>query len=72
MTSPCRSCSLQHADKNNAACMQCSRRVAYVSRLAGEFAVAPTRTSPEAAPPRVALLSRQAQFLAVAPDTCYE
>lgn len=72
MTSPCRSCFLCHADKNNATCMRCVLRVAYVSRLAEELSFSSTRSAEEATAPRVSLLSRQAQFLAVAPETFYE
>ncbi|MEJ5357817.1 MAG: hypothetical protein WHT06_04020 [Desulfobacterales bacterium] len=72
MTSPCRSCYLGLADKNNATCLRCVRRVAYVNRLAEELCFSSSRSAEEAAAPRVSLLSRQAQFLAVAPETLYE
>lgn len=72
MTSPCRSCLLHDADKNNNTCTHCVKRVDYVRRLAAELAFASTRTSPQEAMPRVALLSRQAQFLAVSPELFYE
>lgn len=36
-TNPCRSCALIDADKNNATCLQCRRRVAYVAALEQEL-----------------------------------
>ncbi len=72
MTSPCRSCFLCHADKNNETCLRCPLRVAYVSRLAEELCFSSTRSAEEATAPRVSLLSRQSQFLATAPGTLYE
>ncbi len=72
MTNPCRSCPLHDADKNNATCMACAKRVAHVRRLAADLPFACNPTSSREILPRVALLSRQAQFLAFSPELSYE
>jgi hypothetical protein len=72
MTSPCRTCSLYKSDKNNPACFKCTKRTQYVSSLGEELCFASTRSALEAPLPRVSLISRQAQFLAVCPEIYYE
>jgi hypothetical protein len=72
MTCPCRTCSLCESDKNNPACLKCSKRVLYVSALGNELCFASRRSDMEAPTARFSLMSRQAQYLAVSPEIFYE
>jgi hypothetical protein len=46
-TNPCRSCALVHADKNNATCMRCEKRLQYVQQLDRHLGSGPSRRQTE-------------------------
>jgi hypothetical protein len=64
---PCRSCDLVESDKNNATCLNCRRRVAYVARLDRDLHFSVSRPEVPFPTPRYSLVSRQVRYLAAAP-----
>jgi hypothetical protein len=65
---PCRSCVLIDADKNNATCLNCRRRVAYVDGLQSDLSFCAGRSAE--APPLAGWggISRRAGCAACPPD----
>jgi hypothetical protein len=63
---PCRSCALVASDKNNATCLNCGKRVAYVARLDRDLHFSASRPEVPFPTPRYSLVSRQARYLAAA------
>jgi hypothetical protein len=59
MTNPCRTCDLFQSDKNNSACLKCSKRVIYVTLLARDLGFASSRSGLDSSAPSMALNSNR-------------
>lgn len=67
-TNPCLQCQLKNQDKNNSMCMQCNKRLEYVSYLERELNFAKTNSEQRPPSPRLPTLSRSVHLLSATSD----
>ena len=62
-SNPCRQCELKNQDKNNQICMNCDKRLEYVSHLERGLSYAITNTEQRPASPRLSTISKRSYVL---------
>ena len=62
-SNPCRQCELKNQDKNNQICMNCDKRLEYVSHLERGLSYEITNTEQRPASPRLPTISKRSYVL---------